>query len=149
MQLLHHQSPQMVKLPSSRNGAAVVELAICMPLLTLLALGAWEYGQIMKASALLSEAARKGCAKASQPAGNSTDAATDAKAVLIDNAYSTNSCTVSILVNGTTTDARLASAGDKISVTVGIPLSDAKTVNTFTFLTPSTTLQRSMVMMKQ
>ncbi len=49
---------------SRRRGAAVVELAITVPLLSLLALGVIEYSQLTHAAQVMSNASRRGASRA-------------------------------------------------------------------------------------
>ena len=54
-------------LPGNRAGAAVVELAVLMPLLVLLVIGIWEIGRLIQLQQIMNTAARDGARVASQP----------------------------------------------------------------------------------
>ncbi len=54
------QAPRKSRLGRRRRGAAVVELAITMPLLALLALGVTEFSQYVNAAQVVTNASRRG-----------------------------------------------------------------------------------------
>jgi len=127
----------------------MVEFAICMPIFLALSLGICELGQGFKAGAILSEAARSGCATACQPGYANSDAIAEALEVLSVNKYPTSSATVTILVNDVVGNVATAKLNDKITVTVSIPANKVIWTNTFTYLTSGSILTQRIIMMKQ
>src|SRR3569832_1366114 len=67
---------------TARRGAAVVELALVMPLLGGLLIGICEVGQALRCADILAESARNACAYASRPGGSSADAITEVQTAL-------------------------------------------------------------------
>ncbi len=101
---------------SRRRGAAVVEFAVCLPLLMLIVLGAIEatHGIFLKQA--LSAAAYEGMRVAIEPGSKQADAINQAKAILD-----------SRLVKGATiafdSNAETTPRGQKITVEVSAPIS--------------------------
>jgi hypothetical protein len=130
--------------PTSRRGAATVELALCLPLLGALTLGLCELGQ-----AVLSSAARLSCATGSLPGCSNTDVINDAKRVLTASKIPTGAVTITIKVNDQTGDVLNAAANDKISVTVSIPISQVNWTNTRRYFGANSELSQTVVMARQ
>ncbi|HET6425859.1 MAG TPA: TadE/TadG family type IV pilus assembly protein [Planctomycetaceae bacterium] len=133
----------------SRRGAATVELALCLPLITGLTLGICELGQALKVEAVLSGAARFACATACRPGCSNTDVIEDAKSILSANKIPTNSATITIKVNDQTGNVLTAAANAKISVTVSIPISQVNWTNTRQYFGANSTLSQTVVMARQ
>ena len=135
--------------PTSRRGAATVELALCLPLLGALTLGLCELGQALKVEAVLSSAARLSCATGSLPGCSNTDVINDAKRVLTASKIPTDAVTITIKVNDQTGDVLNAAANDKISVTVSIPISQVNWTNTRRYFGANSELSQTVVMARQ
>ena len=105
----------------ARRGTAAVELAVCMPLLFVLIVGAWEVGRLVEVKQLMCNAAREGGRQAST--GTSTTAQVQQYVVnyLNTNGLSgvpTSAVTFQDLTNSSVTDPTQASQMDRLRVSV-------------------------------
>jgi Flp pilus assembly protein TadG len=114
----NHQKGQ-----SRRRGTATVELACVAPILILLVVGLFEVGRAVMVKEALSDAARRGARSAILPLHDSATVKSDVLDVLAANGLPTRASTVTISVNDAQKDVSKAKRGDKIAVTVAIPLS--------------------------
>ena len=133
----------------SRQGAAVVELALVMPFLMILALGTCELGQAYKIDAILCTATRAGCATGTRPGCSNADVISDIQAVLTVNKLSASLATVTILVNDVAGDVASASLNDKITVRVSVPTAQVVVATMLTYLSDKPVLSQTTTMMKQ
>ena len=104
-----------------RQGTAIVEFAVVAPLLFSVVLAIMEFGRGMMVAENLSGAARVGC-RAASLSGATTQSATtvlnnDLKLMGI------SGTTVTMSVNGNSTDVGNAISGDIIAVTITVPYS--------------------------
>src|SRR5262249_56306079 len=106
--------------PMGRRGGAIVEFAIGAPLLFMLVLGCIEFGRAMMVSELAISAARTGCRLGVLAGKSNSDITTAVKDFLTEAGLKSGEAAV--LVNGNQTDAGRAIRGDKIEVTVSLPM---------------------------
>src|SRR5262249_11812590 len=136
----------------ARWGIATVELALILPLLSLVIVGLIEFSRAMVVKNLLTDAARKGCRTGIQSSKGNTDITKDVNDILSDNKLSTSAAKITIAVtdpNGVVlTDAAGAPTGSQVSVTVSIPVSATMFISGY-FLAPGTMQSETIVMMKQ
>ena len=111
------------KISDSRRGAAAVEAAITLGLVTFLAIGAIEYGRALMVNQIIVNAAREGARHAAKP--NASDARVNQ---ILDTYMATNgiastdySKSVSISYNGTQRpDLTVSTAPSKSDITVQV-----------------------------
>lgn len=132
-----------------RQGAATVELALCLPLIVTLTVGICEVGQALKVEAILSQAARAGCGTGSRPGCSNDDVRTDVLAVLMANKIPTETVSITILVNDLSANVVTATGNDKISVKVAIPIASVNWTNTRRYFGAADSLSQTVVMAKQ
>jgi len=136
--------------PCERHrGAAVVELALVMPFLMVLALGICELGQAYRIDAILCAATRAGCVTGTRPGCSNSDVISDVQAVLATNGLSVTLVTVTIRVNDVASDVASANLNDKITVTASVPTSQVVVTTTLTYLSGNSVLSQTTTMMKQ
>src|SRR5260221_8477267 len=83
----------------SRSGSAIIEFAIAIPILVLLAIGVAEFGRLYRTSIVLSNAVKAGAQYGAQDAAHANDATgialaarTDASPVPLDSVQSARFC---------------------------------------------------------
>ena len=141
-----------------RSGAAVVEMAILMPILGLIMMGMFELSRAMMVKQILTGAARKGCRTGILQLYGNSNIISDATNVMQDNGFDStlfNPPTIGA-INITVTDpngnslpdALNAPSGSTISVQVVIPVTSVKWVTAY-YLTTSMFESDTVVMMKQ
>ena len=138
-----------LKMPETRRGAAVVELALVSPIWLTVLLGICEIGQALRADAVLSAAARAAAMTASRPGAANVDVIADAKAVLTNEGISASNLTVAITVNGATIDVAQAPQFAAINVTLSIPTSNVVVVNMLTLLKTKYSVSQKMTVLRQ
>lgn len=108
-----------------RRGAAMVEMALVLPLFILLAFSITEFGRAMMASQLVTNAARDG-ARLAAIDGSTNQQVQDAVLEFLEHSLgpSSSAATVSIEVNGVLNEVANSSPGDMCTVTVSLPYSD-------------------------
>ncbi len=134
-------------LSGPREGVAVLELALLMPMLTVLLLGVLEVSQAMRVTQILTEASRNGSAIASQPGKTNSDVMSEVKTVLTNSGLNPQNATVTILINDTQGGLGNANRNDKITVVVAIPWSSVNYSRTNYFF-GKTMLVESTTMLK-
>ncbi|MDQ3329875.1 MAG: pilus assembly protein [Planctomycetota bacterium] len=102
-----------------RRGAALVEFAVVAPVLIIFVMGMLEIGRAVMATEVLAHAARIGAREGSITTGT-TSSVTSAVNDLLT-AAGINGATVSVKVNGGSTEVGSAKAGDEIAVSVTVP----------------------------
>ncbi len=147
------QVPRKSGLGRRRRGAAVVELAITMPVLALLALGVTEFSQYVNAAQVVTNASRRGARLAARNATvTATEVQNDVKAFLTGAfpGLSGSSTAISVqVVNGSGTpitndDLTTISSGSPIRVDVSLSFESIRWLSHFSTL-DSQTLQTSTV----
>lgn len=106
-----------------RHGAAAVELAACLPLLTALLLGGWQLGCLFEAHQALAQAAGQGGRMASTGLASNSAVRTLVLSTLTNAGVPTGSVVVTIqdLDLPGASDLSSARRGDRIQVSVSIP----------------------------
>jgi Flp pilus assembly protein TadG len=137
----------IAKRSSGRKAGATVEFAVVAPVLTLIVVGAVEFGAALMGRMTLDDAARQACRGAILPTGSNAQVAGDVASVLQAHNIS-DTATITVQVNGVTADASTAQQNDSISVQVGLPFSDFALGPAF-FLGGTTLESRPIVMMRQ
>jgi Flp pilus assembly protein TadG len=132
----------------ARRGAVVAECALILPLMALIMVGMFELGRAVMVKDVLSDAARKGCRRAVVPGMDNTKVTKDVTGVLQANNITTVNAKVVVLVNDQVADVSTAQAGDKVSVTVSVPFTDAGWTASL-FLSKTTLASEAVAMMKQ
>ena len=108
----------------TRHGTAAVEVAVCLPLLLTLVVGAWEVGRLVEVKQLLCNAVREGGRQAAT--GTTTTAQVQQYVVnyLANNGISsvtTSMVTFQDLTNASVTDPSGAGQMDRLRVSVTVP----------------------------
>ena len=112
-----------------RAGAAMVEMAVCLPLFLLLLLGIIEFGRALMVSQLLTSAARQGCREAIIDGATSGSVSTDITDTVVDTVGCSAAdvdidITVTSLATGNElTDLSLADQRDLIQINIAVPFS--------------------------
>lgn len=112
--------------PCPRHGTAAVELAVCLPLLFTLLVGAWEVGRLVEVKQLLCNAVREG----GRQAASGTQSTAQVKQYVVNylntngiTGATTSNVTFQDLTNGSVTDPTAAGQMDRLRVSVTIPYS--------------------------
>ena len=129
-----------------RRGAAVVELAVVLPLLTILLLGVWEIGRMLEIQQVLDNGAREGGRQA--VARNLTNAqiAQVVLDYLRDAGLPTAQAQVTVQdLDQPGTDAAAAARGDQMHVQVVLPLASVRLTNLYLVTGPTTQLTATAV----
>ncbi len=141
--------PRKSRLRRRCRGAAVVELAITMPLLALIALGVTEFSQFVDAAQVVSNASRRGARLAARnETVTASEVQNDVTAFLTGALGSSASISVQV-VNGSGTpitsgDLSAISSGSPIRVDVSLNFDSIRWLSYFSTLN-SQTLQTSAV----
>lgn len=131
-----------------RRGAALVELALLLPVLGTIVLGVCEIGQVLRVHASLTEAARKGCATGTLPGSSNADIIGDVQSALSDSGLPT-SATITVKVNDIIANVATAKRNDKVSVAVSLPTAQAAWTGSNVFVLQSSVQSEVIVMLKQ
>jgi len=113
-----------------RRGSATVEFAVIALVLAVLVMGVVELTRVIQVKSYLSDAVRSGGRQAAQPGATSAQVTSSVGAILANHGLS-GTTTVTVLVNGTAANVSTAVRGDKVSLTVAIPVGNS------TFISPS------------
>ena len=142
-----------------RHGAAVVEFALVVPFLAMIALGMFELGRAMNVKTTLSDAARKGCRTGIKRDKANADIVVEVINIMQDNGFDTSRFNPPALgsIDITVTDPngkKLADcldapSGSVVSVQVSIPVSSTTWVAPHYLGTGATLESETIVMMKQ
>ena len=126
-----------------RRGVAIVELALLLPFLLMLLLGAWEVGRLIQVSEIVNNAAREGGRLASTGLLTASQIQT-AVCLYMQQAglpnFSSQASTVVTVSDLTNpgTDPTMASELDKLQVTVSIPFSSERWIALYLVTNPNT-----------
>lgn len=104
-----------------RRAAAALELALVLPVLLSLILGAVEFNRALLACQVLTSAAREGVRAGSVAQGDNVRIVTAVTNYLTTAQVPTTGLTTTVLVNGSALDAAQAQRGDTVSVRVTLP----------------------------
>lgn len=138
-----------LRLDFMRRGAVAVETALLMPFLATLILGITEIGQVQRAQCYVSEAAYAGGSTASRPGSSSSETISDIRTILTSCKMTATSAVITIKVNDVIGDVATAQRNDKISVTVAIPVSAISWSGSHCFVSQSSVVSKTVVMLKQ
>jgi len=105
-----------------RRGATTVEFAAVSLVFFTLLFALVEFGRGMMSNYLLVNAARQACRVGVTPATSTDDITAAANDALAQSGIS--GATVSVAVNGTAADASTAQPGDRILVTIQVPVAN-------------------------
>ena len=126
-----HIQPQHRRV-TSRSATAAVELALCMPLISMLLIGLLEVGRLVQINEIVCNAAREGARQASTGINSYSDVNTTVTNYLT-RAGITNLTSLSVSVynktsgsSGTTYNPSGAAWMDQLQVTVTLPLSNVR-----------------------
>jgi|SRR5438132_4030692 len=111
--------PSLVREPR-RRGASAVELAFVAPIFFLLILGMIELGRGLMVRHMLTNAARRGCRLGILEGKSNADVTAAVRNALTPIGISSD--TISILVNGGSSDVKDANADDEVTVIVSVPV---------------------------
>jgi Flp pilus assembly protein TadG len=123
-----------------RKGSATVELAVCLPVLMIIAMGSIEATNAIFLKQHLTSAAYEGARAAIAPGQTSAGATTAAQSVLT--AFGISGATVTITPTVTTS----TSSGTQITVTVSAPLSSNSWMSPFIVGKTITTVAATAIM---
>lgn len=111
----------------SRQGTAVVEVALLLPLIVILLIGTWEVGRMIEVQQTLSNAAREGGRQASIGQLTNSEVQQVVLAYLQQAGIPTGNAVVTVSdVTSPATDVRNATQLDQLRVTVSIPFGDVQ-----------------------
>lgn len=110
-------------------------MAIVLPVFFLIVFGMIEFARGFMVVHLLKDAARKGCRMAAVRGSSTESITTSISDLLTSESVSGSSATVTITVNSADADASTALSGDRIQVTVSIPVSAVSILAASNFLT--------------
>lgn len=131
----------------ARQGGAIVELALIVPLLATVILGICETGQVLRVHMVLTAAARKGCAVGCQPGGSNAEVKQVVQSVLSASKLPTTA-TVTVMVNDSEQSVATAKPQDKVAVRVAIPTAEATWTGSYVFFGRGSLRSEMVVMLK-
>lgn len=140
---------RFLRAASPRRGAVAVEAALLLPFLATLILGITEIGQVQRAQCYISEAANAGGATASRPGSSNAETISDVRTLLTSCKMTATSAVITIKVNDVVADVATAKRNDKITVTVAIPVSAISWSGSHCFVSNSSIISKTVVMLKQ
>jgi Flp pilus assembly protein TadG len=105
-----------------RPAAAVVEFAVIAPIMILVLVGAVEVARAIQVKVALSDAVRDGCRLAAEPRSDNSAVQKRVSGVLSESGIDPAEATVAVKINNVAGDVKTAKEGDRISVSVMIPL---------------------------
>lgn len=111
-----------------RRGRAVVELAVLLPLLTILLVGVWEVGRMVEVEQHLNNAVREGGRQASRGTKNAAAVQTDVVNYLANNGITatTSMVTVTNLTSSSRNDPTQGQQLDHYQVSISLPFNNVK-----------------------
>jgi Flp pilus assembly protein TadG len=113
-----------------RRGAAIVELALLLPLFLILISGMWEAGRIAEAQQVMTEAARQGGRQASTRLVTNSGVKQIILTYLNNANLATQNATITVAnLTHPGVDATSASQLDQLQITVAIPFKDVRWVS--------------------
>ena len=130
------------------RGAAVVELALLLPLLCSMALGILEIGRASMVCTILSTAARNGAQVAALPTSSNATVISRINSVLTASNITAANATITILVNGAVADVSTAQGNNQVTVTVSIPASQTNLTNFNMSLYPNAVFSATLTMIR-
>lgn len=132
-----------------RPGTAAVEFAVVAPILMALMLGTVEVTRAIQVKEMLTDTARSGARYASQPGISTSSIQSNVNSILTQNGISTSDATITVSVNGnSSTDAKNAARGDKLTVQISLPISKVNWVTPL-FLPATSVESETLHMVRQ
>jgi Flp pilus assembly protein TadG len=131
-----------------RLGAATVEFAVVAPLLALLTVGTLEVTRAVQVNLALTDAVRHACRLASEPRSDNDAVRKRVNGVLSGSRIDPARATVTIKVNNVSADLKTANEGDRVEVSVAVPVRDVSWVAPLIFSEDAKQVQR-LAMMRQ
>jgi len=104
-----------------RPGAAVVELAVLLPLLATLTVGMIEMTRMVQVKQSLTNCSRNACRRAILGGSSNASVVSDLNGVLTAAKINPTDVTTTMTVNGATRDVNSAIQGDTITVQLSVP----------------------------
>ncbi len=129
-----------------RNGAVAVEMAIVLPVIFLLVLGAIEFGRAVMVTNVMTAAAREGARSGIVPNASNSEVTSAVRSMLRSSGLPDSRATITIKVNGSVRDVTTAVNGDSISVRVTLPYGDVTWLPRPFFIASTTELGGEAVM---
>jgi Flp pilus assembly protein TadG len=126
-----------------RQGAALVEFAMILPILVMVIMGMFEFGRGIMATEVLNHAARLGARNGSLTTGTTASVTTAVNELLVN--AGVNGTTVKVLVNGAATEVGNADSGDEIQVTVTVPYANVTWIGNPKYLAGKTLTGRCVM----
>lgn len=124
-----------------RTGAAMVEMALTLPIFFMVVLGIIEFGRAFMVEQVVTNAAREGARHAVLPGVTTAAAQQKARDHLVAGNLNVPQATVTV-----TPDLSTARTGTTVTVTVAVPYSAVSWVQTSWFLSSSATMRSTSVM---
>ncbi len=125
-----------------RQGAAVVELAVVIPVFFLFVFGLIEIARGMMTTHLLANAARAGCRQGILQNKSTSNITSTVDSLL--SAQGIRGASTTVKVNGAVADASTAKSNDDITVVVSVPVANITWVPVSRFLTGNITGQYTL-----
>ncbi len=139
--------PNQTGNPPRRNGAVVVEMAVVLPVIFLLVLGAIEFGRAVMVTNVLTAAAREGARSGVVPSATNSEVTSAVQGMLSSSSLPYDSrARITIKVNGTVKDVSTAANGDQVSVSVYLDYGDVTWLPRPFFISRTTELGGEAVM---
>lgn len=129
------RSSQIYSCPPRRRGAAAVEFAVVSLVFFTFVLAFFEFGRALMVDYVLVNSARQACRAGIIPGATSSQITQTASTALTKGGVA--GASVTVLVNGTNADASSAQSGDRISVSVSVPVASVSWVPFTRYLTGS------------
>lgn len=133
---------------ATRRGAAMVEMAMVLPVFTVLLLGIVEFGRAFMVYEMVVAAAREGARKAVIPEKSEADVLESISKIVTGGGMSMSKFTVTVYVNGQAAALSTASRGDEIRVALSIPFKEVA-VCTPRYITGTSTVAADCTMRKE
>ncbi len=129
-----------------RRGAALVEMAVILPVFALLLLGMAEASRMCMVSQLLANAARDGCRVAVIAGKTQADVTASVKATLKASKMDPDKVTTSIAITNSRPNVQSSTRNDRITVTLSVPFKDVNWLPTPFFYSGAAPISAAAVM---
>jgi len=128
-----------------RRGSAAVEFAFIAPLMLLLTVGMIEVTRVAQVKVVLGDAVRHGCRLGTEPRTDNDMVKNSINSILTNNGIKSADATIDIKVNNVAGNVQTAKEGDRIQVSITIPVSKVSWMAPLIF--PSTAQQAETLSM--
>jgi Flp pilus assembly protein TadG len=127
-----------------RDGAAILELALLLPLMLALLLGIWEVGRMVEVQQVVSNAAREGARQAASGARTAAQVRKSVLNYLSNGGLSTSGTTVTVTnVPSPGTDPTNATQLQRLNVSVAVPFASVRWIALDLFVSPGSNITSS------